>query len=180
MFKTLTQDTDDTFELPPNAQGQEDVIGQMRQHFASVSVDKVVTLKHHAATWSVSANRWFAENIVAQMTALKTLDLSHIQANSRSDIALSVEAILTAVTAVESIDLSDNILGTDGAKTFVSLLASNRTLVSFRANNCGLGSESAQMIFMAIEANMNSKLASVELKNNEFGSEGKCLLQSLK
>lgn len=56
------------------------------------------------------------------------------------------------------INLSDNFLDQDGARSFAAFLNENNTLQTLIINNCSLGQKSCEMVVESLDKNKNLKI----------------------
>lgn len=69
----------------------EEQIEALEQHFKSVDLQQVTSLKHHAHSWSIGANRWLASNILPKMSSLEKIDLSNTaDETNKQDMFMSI------------------------------------------------------------------------------------------
>ena len=133
---------------------------------------QVESVKFHANTWGLSSNNFFGETIIPKMKKLREIDLSDtIKYRHRSDMPLGVNSMLKSAIdyKVERINLSDNFLDHDGARSFKVFFESNSTLKIFNASNCSLGDASGAIIEQALSQNSRMQLTELYLQSNNIG-----------
>ena len=97
----------------------DDAIEQLKENCEGIPLHEITSIKHFANTWGLSSNLWFAENIIAKMENLDTIDLSNSNnSRHRSDIGRGIEKILNATheLKIAAINISINVLGDGGFK----------------------------------------------------------------
>ena len=120
----------------------DDAVEALQFFTKGTDLTKITSLKCHTNTWGLSANNWFADEMVGKMNNLTKFDLSDtVNYRHRSDLCMGIKAILMAAVAnnIEYIDLSDNFLDMDGGRAFATFLAENKTLQVLKVNRCSLG-----------------------------------------
>mmetsp|Transcript_6327 Transcript_6327/g.10745 ORF Transcript_6327/g.10745 Transcript_6327/m.10745 type:complete len:343 (-) Transcript_6327:8-1036(-) len=110
------------------------------------------------------------------MAKLEQIDFSDtIGYQHRSDMVLSIKSMLsyTFEKNILSIDISDNMLYVDGARSFADFFQKNSTLQIFKASNCGLGAKSFEMLVQAQQKNKGGiHLKELHLAHNAIDDQG--------
>jgi Ran GTPase-activating protein (RanGAP) involved in mRNA processing and transport len=132
----------------------DDAVNFLKKSCQDIEFEEINSLKFHANTWGLSSSNYFKDDILSKMINLKKLDLSDtLKCRQRSDLCMSIKALLSVVKDIDTLDLSENFLDTDGARAFVDFLSTNSTLKVFKINGCKLNDESLEMMFEAISKN---------------------------
>ncbi len=87
-------------EFAPNLEKYlyDDAIEELRENSRGLMVDKLTSLQHHANTWGLSSNKYFAENLVTKMGNLNKLDFSDtVGFQNRSDMPMGIQAVMEVV-----------------------------------------------------------------------------------
>ena len=141
MSKTISEEF---LEVQPNRKKKlyDEAVAELKQFCEGVDLKIITSLKYHANTWGLSSNNSFADEIISEMTQLEKIDFRDtVHFSNRSDLCMGIKSILFAVQnfKIQLIDLSDNFLDGDGARSFAFFLETNTTLKTLRVNNCSLG-----------------------------------------
>jgi len=73
---------------------------------------------------------------------------------------------------IVEIDLKDNFLDVDGARSIKEFLNTNKSLQILKMENCRLGNKSASILADALSKNSKIKLKTLVLTNNNIEAEG--------
>lgn len=146
----MTSSVYDIFqEIPtcPDGVYFDDAVAALQEATAGSDLGKITWLKCHVNTWGLSANNWFADEMVSKMKSLTKFDLSDtVKFRHRSDLCMGIKSILMAAVDknIQYIDMSENFLDMDGGRAFASFLAENRSLKILKVNNCSLGDKATE------------------------------------
>lgn len=83
------------------------------------------------------------------MTKLSKIDFSDtVGYQHRSDICMGIQSMLNAVAdkKIIEIDLKDNFLDVDGARSIKEFIEVNKSLQILKMENCRLGNKSAEIL----------------------------------
>lgn len=150
-------------EIPVCPEGVyfDDAVAALKDFTKGSDLTKITSLKCHTNTWGLSANNWFADEMVTNMKSLTKFDLSDtVNYRHRSDLCMGIKSILMAAVTknIQQIDLSDNFLDIDGGRAFAAFLAENRSLQVLKVNRCSLGLKATEQIVEALVKNHDLNL----------------------
>ena len=81
-------------------------------------------------------------------------------------------------TKLRVVDMSNNLLGENGACAFSKFLEISNSIKILRMNNCGMKAKSCETMAEAISKNPELKLVEIQASNNKFGKQGFISLKS--
>ena len=113
----------DHFEIPPNAKVlfYDAAVEELQGFCKGVDLPEVTSIHHHANTWGLSSNNWLADECFPKMDKLTNIDFSNtVKYAHRSDLCMGIKSMLLSVQnkSIQVIDLSENFLDVDGARSF--------------------------------------------------------------
>lgn len=149
VFANKTGPTIRHLEVPENSGKKlfEEAVDFLSKQCASIDLKNITSLKFHANTYGLSSNNWFADNMICKMGKLNKIDFSDtVGYQHRSDVCMGIQSMLNAVAAkntVVEIDLKDNLLDVDGARSIKEFVEVSKSLKILKMEHCRLGSKSA-------------------------------------
>ena len=172
-------------EVPENSGKKlfEEAVAFLSKQCEGIDLKNITSLKFHANTYGLSSNNWFADNIICKMTKLSKIDFSDtVDYQHRSDLCMGISSMLRAVAEMKiiEIDLKDNFLDVDGARSIKDFIEVNKSLKILKMQNCRLGSKSAEILAEALSKNAKMKLEVLDLNDNNIEADGlKVLMPAL-
>tara|TARA_B110000305_G_C18764826_1_gene326967 strand:+ start:84 stop:404 length:321 start_codon:yes stop_codon:yes gene_type:complete len=92
----------------------------------------------------------------------------------RQDLCKSIRALLSEAADfnIRKLNLKDNLLEADGARSFVDFLKENQTLEVLNVKNCEMEDKSMKMMLDAFKENPSIQLKQLYIGNSTLTKEG--------
>ena len=112
---------------------------------------------------------------MVKLKNLEEIDMSDtVQFRHRPDLCKSIRALLSeaADLKITKLNLKDNLLEADGARSFVDFLKENKTLQVLNVKNCGMEDKSMKLMLDAFKENPSISLKHLYIGNSTLTKEG--------
>jgi len=136
----------------------------------STSLEKLLVGNSHFSSENVLS----LASVLRVNTRLKELDMKHCNIQSSDSVHLAEALNENIATQLQSLRLSHNPIGSEGAAAFADMLATNKSLTSLNMDHCSIKGEGALALAKMLKKNQCLKL--LLLTDGSVGAEGALIL----